>query len=288
MSARKSLSSHAMVFCVLVRAYGDWLFQQGEPLYKFRHLMAYLQKSRFDLKPFLSFGWDLVSRWERVVPVVHRVPIPEAIVRAMFSLGLLRHWFRWCSVLALAFYGLGRAGEPLRAKRRDLLLPSDSLSDISAGCYLAVRSPKTAFRGSGKVQHLCVKETTIVRFLEAALGPLVADEELYPGSSGAFRRRWDELLCCLGIPRSAKLLPGGLRGGGAVREYKAGSEISSLLWRMRIRHITTLESYLQEVSAVSVVPALPSESRRSVAAASALLEVILASLFAKRDLATNS
>ena len=236
--ARRSLCSQAMVFCILVRAYGDWLFQQGEPLYKFRHLMAYLQKNRVDLKPFLAYGWDLVTRWERVVPVVHRVPIPEAVVRALLCLGLMRKWVRWSSVLALAFYGLGRAGEPLRASRRDLLLPSDSLSDLNSGCYLAVRSPKTAFRGAGKVQHLCVKEPKIV------------------------------------------LLPGGLRGGGAVREYKAGAEISSLMWRMRIRHMATLESYLQEVSAVSVVPALSLESRHSVAAASALLDVALATFTA--------
>ena len=57
--ARRSLCSFAMVYCILLRAYGDWLFQMGEPLYKFRHLMAYLQKSRLDLRPFLGMGWDL-------------------------------------------------------------------------------------------------------------------------------------------------------------------------------------------------------------------------------------
>ena len=63
----------------------------------------------------------------------------------------------------------------------------------------------------------------------------------------------------------------------------AGEEINSLMWRMRIRHVATLESYLQEVSALSVLPAFSPESRRSVAAASALLDVTLASFSAKRD-----
>ena len=278
--ARKSLCSHAMVYCVLVRSYGNWLFQNGEPLYKFRHLMAFLQKNRFELRPFLSFGWDLITRWERVVPVVHRVPVPEAIVRALLCLGALRGWVRWCCVLGLAYYGLGRAGEPLRAKRRDLLLPSDTLSPLSAGCYMAVKSPKTAFRGGGRTQHLCVKETFFVQFLEASLRNLEPDEALYPGSAGAFRKRWDCLLSQLGVPKSAKLLPGGLRGGSAVREYKAGVDISSLMWRMRIRNIATLEAYVQEVAAISVIPALTKQCRQSVAAASALLEVTFNQLFA--------
>ena len=276
--ARKSLCSIAMVYCFLVRCYGNWLFQQGEPLYKFRHLMAFLQKNRFELRPYLSFGWDLITRWERLVPVVHRVPVPEAVVRAFLCLGVLRGWKRWCCVLGLAYYGLGRAGEPLRAKRRDLLLPSDTLSLPGAGCYLAVKSPKTAFRGKGKTQHLCVKETFFVHFLEACLGQLEPEEDLYPGSAGAFRRRWDCLLEELGVPKSAKLLPGGLRGGGAVREYKSGVAISDLMWRMRIQNVATLESYVQEVAAVSVLPALTKQCRQSVAAASALLEVTLASL----------
>ena len=95
-----------------------------------------------------------------------------------------------------------------------------SATSALAVTWLSVHQ-KTAFRGRGKVQHLCVKETLIVKFLEAALASLSPEVPLYPGSPGAFRRRWDELLGCLGILRSAKLLPRSLHGGGAGSTWRA-------------------------------------------------------------------
>ncbi|CAE6965207.1 unnamed protein product [Symbiodinium sp. CCMP2592] len=63
-SALRSLSSCAMAYCVFLRAYGDHLYRSGGPMYVFRHLLAYMQKNKLHLRPFLSLGWDLLSRWE--------------------------------------------------------------------------------------------------------------------------------------------------------------------------------------------------------------------------------
>ena len=43
-----------------------------------------------------------------------------------------------------------------------------------------------------------------------------------------------------------------------------------LLWRMRIKHLQTLEAYLQEVVASTVVSALPADARQCVARAVSL------------------
>ena len=60
------------------------------------------------------------------------------------------------------------------------------------------------------------------------------------------------------IPRSAQLTPGGLRGGGATYMYHAGlAIIPDVLWRLRLKHIATLESYLQEMAADSALSRLP-------------------------------
>ncbi|CAE7651862.1 unnamed protein product [Symbiodinium sp. CCMP2456] len=266
-SALGSLSSCAMAYCTMIRAYGDHLYRSKGPMYVYRHLLAYMQKNRLGLRPYLPMAWDLLSRWERVEPVQHRVPMPEALYKAMFALGLLRGWFRWCSIFGIACHGIARAGEPLRALRKDLLLPSDALSPLATGTFMAVRGPKTAFRGKGRVQHLCIKDAGFSAFLEYVYSRVPPDERLYRGSASAFRKRWDELLLLLSVPKSAGLTPGGLRGGGAVKAYKEGVGIQDLMWRMRVRHAVTLESYLQEVAALSVVPKLPSESRRRVTAA---------------------
>ncbi|CAE7208765.1 unnamed protein product [Symbiodinium microadriaticum] len=203
-SARRSLSACAMAFCALLRAYGDFLFRSGSPMYIYRHLLAYMQKNRIELRPCLPVAWDLLTRWERVQPVTHRVPLPEAMFKAMFALGVLKGWYRWCAVLGLAYFGIARAGEPLRAHRKDLLLPSDTLSDLSVGAFMAVRSPKTAFRGKGKVQRICIKDVDFCIFLEHVLSRAPPEDLLYRGSPSSFRKRWDELLLMLAVPRSLR------------------------------------------------------------------------------------
>ena len=276
--ACRSLASCAMAFCTLLRAYGDFLFRSGSPMYVYRHLLAYMQKNRLELRPYMPLAWDLLSRWEKVQPVRHWLPMPEALFRAMFALGMLRGWRRWCAVLGLAFFGIARTGEPLRARRKDLLLPSDTLSEPSVGTFMAVRSPKTASRGKGRVQHICIKDVSCSLFLEAVFARASPEEMLYSGSPSAFRKRWDELLRILAVPRSVRITPGGLRGGGAVKAYREGLGVQDLMWRMRVHHSATLESYLQEVAALSIVPNLPSESRRRITAACTLYRPAIGAL----------
>ena len=102
-----------------------------------------------------------------------------------------------------------------------------------------------------------------------------ADEKLYPATPGTYRRRWDKLLKLLEIPADVRLTPGGLRGGGAVAAYKGGRALVEILWQMRIKHLVTLESYLQEVAADSVLPKLSTESRLLIKSNAELFEGLL-------------
>ncbi|CAE7735292.1 unnamed protein product, partial [Symbiodinium necroappetens] len=277
--ALRSLSSCAMAYCTLLRAYGDYLFRSGSPMYLYRHLLAFMQKNRLELRPYMPLAWDLLSRWERVQPVRHRAPMPEAVFKALFALGAIRGWRRWCAILGLAYFGIARAGEPLRTQRKDLLLPSDTLSPASIGTFMAVRSPKTAFRGKGRVQHICIKDVDFSLFLEGVYAKVPPDDLLYNGSPASFRKSWAELLRALSVPKSLRLTPGGLRGGGAVKAYREGLNIQDLMWRMRVRHAVTLESYLQEVAALSAMSSLPRECRRRVTAACVFYQAALHASF---------
>ena len=80
---------------------------------------------RPEIRPHLGMVWQLVSKWELQEPVSHRVPLPAAIYRAMVSLSILWSWFHVAGILVLAFEGICRPGETLRASRCDLLLPCD-------------------------------------------------------------------------------------------------------------------------------------------------------------------
>ena len=46
--------------------------------------------------------------------------------------------------------------------------------------------------------------------------------------------------------------------------YHSGVPVQDVLWRLRLRHLTTLESYLQEVAADSALAKLPSDCRESL------------------------
>ena len=248
----RSLSACGMVYRTLLRAYGDHLYRNGGPMYVFRHLLAYMQKNRLELRPFLPLAWDLLSGWERIQPVKHRVPMPEPLFKAIFALGLLRGWVRWCA----------RAGEPLRARRKDLLLPSDTLPGIEVGVFMAVRAPKTAFRGKGRIPHVCVKDRAFsIIFLELVFERVPAEDMLYRGSASSFRKRWDELLSLLSVPKALSLTPGGLRGAGAVKAYREGVTISDL----RVRH-SALWSHTYK------------KSRRCLSCPSSLQRVVVVSL----------
>ena len=96
--ALANVETSAMVFCTLLRSFGNHLYSSGQPLYKWRHLCAFFQKNRLALRPFMPLCWDLVSRWERLQPTTHREPVPLALVKALLSLALSWNWVRFVVV----------------------------------------------------------------------------------------------------------------------------------------------------------------------------------------------
>ena len=258
--ARTSVDSSAMVFCSVLRAYGNHLYMTGQPLYKWRRLCAFCQKNRLLLRPYMPLCWDLVTRWERICPTVHRNPVPLSVAKAMMSLALGWGWPRMVAVIGLPFHGVARVGEHLGAVRSCLLLPCDILEEETSSLYVWVEKPKTGNRGSGRVQHFVVREPDFVFFAQD--GSDAPEAPLCGASPSAFGRRWDRLTTALGIPPTL---------GGAVHLYQRQVPLTEIMVRMQIRHLSTLEAYLQETSAVSIIPALPEESRDRIKAASSLL-----------------
>ena len=208
------------------------------------------------LKPLAHICWDLASRWELAEPVTHRTPMPLPLLEAMMLLAWQHRWYRWIGVTLICFFGISRVGEVLKLQRRDLLLPSDLLDDEHDAAYVVIWKSKTSTRQPARVQHLKVVEKRAIRLLEAIYGLQEKEDKLYHGSPSVYRTRWDYLLRMLQIPVELRLTPSGLRGGGSIELYRKGESIANIQWRMRIRHLNTLESYIQEVAAVSLLPEL--------------------------------
>lgn len=212
-------------------------------------------------RPQLSPCWDLLTKWELVEPVSHRPPLPKLVLDAFLALALAWGWHRWAAVTALAFHGATRVGEPLKACRADLMLPEEACLDLPV-CLLNIRSPKAGRRGKGRVQHARISNEEAVNLARAAFRELLPDDLLYPAAAATYRRRWDALMAALQLPANLGITPGCLRGGGAVFLYHNATPLTDILWRMRLRHLVTLENYLQEVSASNLLQAIPVDVKR--------------------------
>lgn len=167
-----------------------------------------------------------------------------------------------------------RVGEPLRACRADLIFPEEAMLDLDV-LFVNTRSPKAGRRGRGKVQHSRITDPTAIRMARIAFYALEPHEDLYPAAAATYRRRWDSLLEVFGIHKSLKLTPGGLRGGGAIYLYHQSTAVPDILWRMRLKHLATLDSYLQETAASTIPAKLSSHTRRSLMVSSRFLSLML-------------
>ena len=263
-AAKESVLSNPMLLCSAVKEFGNVLYSEGAAIYIYRHLAVYIQKTVFGVRPFMNVVWDNLHRWESLSPVVHRVPIPGSVLRALVSLALCWHWPRFAATICLAYFGITRPGEVLKAYRRDLLLPRDLLLEPSNSAFLRVVESKSRRHGKRRIQHASVLNIPAVHFLDKVFGNLQKDELLYPISGANFRRRWDKLCLHLLIGWEHHLTPGSLRGGGALEEYRSGTDLQRILWRMRIRHLVTLEHYVQEVAAESFFVDISEEGRKRI------------------------
>ena len=273
-SAVLALFSCAPLLALVLRDYADVLYKTGASLGTYRQLLAHSQRLMPVLKPHLRPAWDMVSRWEEVEPVCHRTPLPEVVFQAMVGVALLLRWRRWAAATVAAFYAVSRPGELLHARRRHAVTPRDLLDDTHPWVYIKIEKPKSRRRGA-KIQHVKLNDPFAVRFLEKNWANLLPDELLYLGSPNMFRRRWDKILTILGLPRSLGLTPASLRPGGAISAFQEGTAVNDLLWRMRLQSLATLEFYLQEMSAVSILPALDADTRRNILSSAQLYKAYL-------------
>ena len=262
-------------FVAALIAYGNFCFAEGFSLHYYKQLLAHIQRQFYNVKAVMTPAWELVTRWQSIEPVVHRVSLPEPLLQAGISLALLWGWKRWAAVTMYCFYAISRVGEVLKAKRAEALTPRDILFEQNI-LFLKVLAPKSRNRGP-RVQYSSTDNPAAVSFVSGVWDELMPDEALFPGSASSYRSRWDKIFSRLGVDKSMGLTPGSLRGGSAVSADRAGVQIADILWKMRLAHQKTLSFYLQEVSASSVLPSLSFAARERIQLLRSLLPVLLQS-----------
>ena len=257
----------------LTREYGRHLFKDGAPLFSFLMLLTALDRVDKRVRPFLDPGWDIAKKWRAIEPGNHRTPIAAPLFKAIVVVSLLKGWRRMAGCMTIAFMGPGRIGEVLRASRSELVLPKDLLFEPRDRVFLQVTAPKSAHTGGAITQHIAVRSEALASFLSALFSCLRPDERLFPFSPSAFRTRWDHILNVLRVPPSAGYTPGGLRGGGAVHAYLCDVHPSDIQWRMRLKHMTTLQRYLQEVTCLMSLRQLSSDAIENVRVCASFFDI---------------
>ena len=258
----------------LLRCYGDILFQRGGALSNLRHLLLACQRWKPLSRPYMHQCWELVARWEAHQPVQHRTPLPESLVKALCVVGWMHGWYGWVLATAIAFYGGARLGEVLRCSREDLLLPCDLAEEGRVPVFLRLRHFKTKFRNPASVQHLRIVDQTTCFLLHLVFRHMEKDLPLFDTNPYQYRKRWNLLLASLEVPSTAKLTPGGLRGGFAVMAYRSGRSIQDIMWTMRLRSQVTLESYLQETASLNALVDMSAPARKALCAASKVFPLL--------------
>ncbi len=247
--------------CILVESFGRDLFQKGDSIYILRQLVTLIQRWKPEFKQYLGKAWQLISKWEEIEPSSHRNPLPPVLYQAMVSLALLWNWPRVAAMIVLTYESISRPGETLRATRDTM--------------FLCINQPKGKRRGLGRVQHAKISDRLATKFISRVFGKLPLWALLYPASAASFRRRWDKLLAALAVPTTFNLTPASMGGGGAVRAYRASVDVTTILWRMRLKNLDTLQHYLQEAGAISLYAALPEKSKARILSASQLYSRLL-------------
>lgn len=273
--AFESLILCPATLCILVERFGRDLFQKGDSIYVLRQLITLIQRWKPNFRQYLGKAWQLVSKWEDIEPSSHRNPLPPVVYQAMVSLAVLWNWPRVAALLVLTYEAICRPGEVLRATRADLLLPEDLVVEDPGTMFLCINQPKGKRRGIGRVQHAKISDPAATKFISRVFGKLPLWALLYPASAASFRRRWDRLLSALLVPTFFGLTPASMRGGGAVRAYRANLDVTSICWRMRLKNLDTLQHYLQEAGAISLYASLPEKSKARILSASRLYSKLL-------------
>ena len=240
-----------------LRAYGRFCFSSGRPRYVYVYAITAVQHLRPQFKVFLGGAWKIDKQWQIEEPGQCRAVLSAAMVRGILTLAFLWGWHCFGGIVAIGCAGMLHPNEFICLERRDLIFPSDSLSDTQL-LYVHIKNPKTA--RFARKQHVRIDDPSVLLLARLLFEHLPLDRRLFGASIAVFRRQWNHCLDYLGVPRrqnQAGATPGTLRGSGATDLYYRTEDLQKVAWRGRWAKLKTVEYYVQEVAAQLFLHRLP-------------------------------
>lgn len=239
-----------------LRAYGMQLYSSGAARYRFVYTLTGMQDCYPHLRPHLSAAWQVDRKWQQHEPGTCRPVISAPLMRAISAVAILWNWPRWLGITLIGFLGMLHPAEFISLTRADILLPEDSLikEDVF---YVFIRCPKTS--RFARRQHCKIDDPLVLKFITKVFGGLQASSALFSGGATAYRRRWNSILSRLEVPFLQEhdgCTPAVLRGSGATHMFLSTEDLPRVQWRGRWAQQKTLEFYVQEVAAQTMLSRL--------------------------------
>ena len=257
-------------------AYGQTLFTAGRQLWAFVELINGVVDCRRELRGRVPRSWDAAWNWKSLIPHAHRNAMPEQIFLAMMSVALAWGLDHVALLLGAGFLGLLRAQEIRNLRFHDFLTPT-RLMAADPVLLITVRAPKMR-RITAKRSYTRVDQPGFVDFADAYVAHFNPTIAVFNGTYAQFRHIVRALAAELGLPLDGPLALtwGSCRPGGATWLLRASDNPELVRFRGRWASNRMLETYVQEVGAVSLLPVLSSEVRARVRALASAAPGLLA------------
>ena len=248
---------------VLAR-YGQAMYDSGKTVGDFSETINSVIDLNRDNRRHVQKAWDACRKWQSLIPSINHIPCPEAVMQAVVALLCL--WLAPEAALAIAigFTAMLRPGEIAELRFSDILSPEQFLAP-EGRMFVRIRDPKMR-RLSARREFVRLDHTVLAQFASALKARHGEHDPLFPGGTYQLRKVWTSCMMFFGIPYTdgAGLTPASLRAGGATWLFNQDQRLDVVKWRGRWACMRTLEIYIQEVAALSVLPSLPQETRNKI------------------------
>lgn len=259
-----SLTTDSEGLATALRGYGIHCYELGLPRYMFVYSITAVQDQYPASKQYMNVAWHVDRKWQQVEPGSCRPVLPSIVLRAIVCLSSLWGWHTLTGIILVGFAAMLHPSEMLSLTRRDLVFPRD-LGYDSASLYVHLSNPKTS--RFARRQHGRIDDPFIIEVADKLFGAMGLHQKLYGASMSVFRKQWNLILERLGIPHRRTqhgATPAVLRGSGATHLYVGCEDIQWIAWRGRWARTRTLEFYLQEVGAQTLIHQLHPAARAKV------------------------
>ena len=211
---------------VLLGAYIETLWQEGEPKGWATFTLAGIQHFAPRFRRHLPGAWRLRSAWDRLELPQRAPPLTLDVVQALAGLACEIERPRVAAALMLGFHCLLRTGELLAAKAGDFEFSADNANGI-----INLHSTKGGVR-RGQQEMVTIDDPILVRWLRRIVSNLLPGDLLLDCNQQQFRALFSDLCRTLTVARMA-FRPYSLRRGGATYDYRFGGNLDRTVLRGR-------------------------------------------------------